>query len=69
MNLCSIGINNLVFINDSICSYYKILWRKCKKLWCNKYIHACWAANSALRLQLVASGRVHVTTHSQNLDE
>ena len=24
MNLCSIGINNPVFINDSLCSYYKI---------------------------------------------
>ena len=31
MNLCSIGINNPVFINDSLCLYYKMLWRKCKK--------------------------------------
>ena len=32
MNLCSVGINNPVFINDSLCSYYKMLWRTCKKL-------------------------------------
>ena len=32
MNLCSVGINNPVFIIDSLCSYYKVLWRKCKKL-------------------------------------
>ena len=38
MNLCLTSINNPVFINDSLCSYYKMLWRKCKNLWCNKYI-------------------------------
>ena len=32
MNLCSTGINNPVFINDSLSSYYKMLWHKCKKL-------------------------------------
>ena len=26
MNLCSTGINNPVFTNDSLCSYYKMLW-------------------------------------------
>ena len=25
MNLCSVGINNPVFINDSLCLYYKML--------------------------------------------
>ena len=69
MNLCSIGINNPVFTNDSLCSYQKMLWRKCKKLWSNKYIHASWVSNGILRLKLTASGRVHVITHSQDLDE
>ena len=45
MNLCSIGVNNPVFTNDSLCSYSKMLWRKCKKLWSNKYIHAFWVSN------------------------
>ena len=40
MNFCSVGMNNSVFINDNLCSYYKMLWRKCKKLWSSKYIHA-----------------------------
>ena len=69
MNLCSIGINNPVFINDSLCSYYKMLWRKCKKLWSSKYIHAFWVSNGTLRLKLTASGPVHIITHSQDLDE
>ena len=27
-----------VFINESLCSYYKMLWNKCKKLWEKKLI-------------------------------
>ena len=69
MNLCLTSINNPVFINDSLCSYYKMLWRKCKNLWCNKYIHAFWMSNGTLRLKLTASGRVHIITHCQDLDE
>ena len=69
MNLCSIGINNPLFINDSLCSYYKMLWRKCKKLWSSKYIHAFWVSNGTLRLKLTENGRVHIITHSQDLDE
>ena len=68
MNLCSTGVNNPVFIN-SLCSYHKMLWRTCKKLWSNKYIHAFWVSYGILRLKLTVSGRVHVITHSQGLDE
>ena len=67
MNLCSIGFNNPVFINDSLCLYYKMLWRKCKKILVP--IHAFCVSNGTLRLNLSASGRVHVITHSQDLDE
>ena len=69
MKFCSIGINTPVFVNDSLCSYYKMLWQKCKKLWSNKYIHAFWMSNDLLRLKLTASSRVHVITHGPNLDE
>ena len=69
MNLCSVGINNPVFINDSLCSYCKILWRKCKKRWSSKYIHRFWVSNGTLRLKLTENGHVHVITHSQDLDE
>ena len=41
----------------------------CKKLWSNKHIHAFWVSYGILRLKLTASGRVHVITHSQDLDE
>ena len=32
MDLTSLGISSQVFINDSLCQYYKMLWRKCQKL-------------------------------------
>ena len=33
------GIRSPIFINDSLCAYYKKLWDKCKKLWLNIYIY------------------------------
>ena len=69
MNLCSIGIHNPVFINDRLCSYYKMLWRKCKKLWSSKFIHTFWIFNGTLRLKLTESSCVHIITDSQHLDE
>ena len=36
-DLKSIGITTSVYINDSLCFYYKKLWSKCKKLWTNNF--------------------------------
>ena len=52
LDLSSIGINSAVFINDSLCWYYKNLWAKCKKLWLNKVIHAFWTSNGSIRLKV-----------------
>ena len=46
-----------------------MLWRKGKKLWSSKYIHVFWLSNGTLRLKLTENGRVHIITHSQDLDE
>ena len=40
MNLSSLGINSTVYINDSLCTCYKMLWGKCRKLLLNKYIYS-----------------------------
>ena len=37
--LSAIGINSSVFINDSLCRYFKNLWAKYKKKCLNKFIH------------------------------
>ena len=69
MDLTSIGINNPVYINDSLCTYYKMLWRKCKSLRMNKLIHSFWVTNGSIRLRTVENGRTNVITHLSNLEE
>ena len=69
LNLSSIGINSAVYINDSLCRYYKNLWAKCKKLWLNKFIHGFWNSNGSIRLKLTETGNVRVITHDADLEE
>ena len=71
MDLTSIGINNSVYINDSLCTYYKMLWRKCKALQINKLICSFWVTNGweEIRLRTVGNGRTNVITHLSNLED
>ena len=67
LNLSSIGINSAVYINDSLCRYYKNLWAKCKKLWLNKFIHGFWTSHGSIRLKLTKTGNVRVITRNADL--
>ena len=69
MDLTSIGISNPVYINDSLCTHYKMLWRKCKSLPMNKLIHSFWVTNGSIRLRTVENGRTNVITHLRDLEE
>ena len=68
LDLSSIGINSAVFINDSLCRYYKNLWAKCKKLWLNKFIHGFWTSNESIRLQVTETSNVRVISHDADLE-
>ena len=37
-----------IYINESLCPYYKKLWTKCRKLWDAKQILSFWVSNSKL---------------------
>ena len=69
MNLSSLGINSTVYINDSLCTYYKMLWDKCRKLLLNKYIYSFWVTNGTFKLKTVENGRVYAITHRKDLVE
>ena len=69
LNFSSIGINLAVYINDSLCRYYKDLWAKCKKLWLNKFIHGFCTSNGSIRSKLTETGNVRVITHDADLEE
>ena len=45
-NLIWLGINTPVYINDSMCIYYKKIWANCKKLHNSKLIYAFWILKS-----------------------
>ena len=69
MDLSSIGIRSLVYINDSFCKYYKMLWLKCKKLCVNKFIQSFWFSNGSIRLKLSNNERSYIITHINDLEE
>ena len=69
MNLSSIGITTPMYINDSLCSYYKMLRRKCKKLWSSKFVHTFWVSNGSIKLKIADNDRVYTITHNNDLEE
>ena len=58
LNLSSLGINSAVYINNSLCIYYKMLWAKCRKLLLNKCIYTFRVTNGTIKLKTVENGRV-----------
>ena len=69
LNVSCLIIKNPVFINDSLCSYYKMLWSKCKKLSSTRSIHAFWVSNGYIRLKVGENDRVNSITHLSDLEE
>ena len=55
-----------IFLNQSLCSYYKFLWSKCKKLWLNKVIETFWVSKGSCRIRLVDNS-VKIITHIGDL--
>ena len=69
IDLSSTGIKSPVYINESLCKYCKMLWRKCKKLCVNKLIHSFWVSNGSIRLKLSDNERSYMITHINDLEE
>ena len=69
MDLSLIGIRSPVYLIDSLCKYYKMLWRKCKKLCVNKFIHSFWVSNGSIRLKLPDNERSYMIIHISDLEE
>ena len=63
MGWSSIDIPSTVYINDSLCKYYKTLLWKCKKLCVNKFIQSFWVSNGYIRLKLSDNERSYMITH------
>ena len=56
-----------LFINESLCSYCKGLWNKCKESWNEKLIYFYFTINGNVRYTLREGGEVYTVTHKNDL--
>ena len=54
LDITNVGLplGTLVFINQSLCSYYKYLWSLCKRLHLKKLMHYFWVSNDNVSLKV-----------------
>ena len=56
-----------IFINESLCPYYRRIWNKCKKLRDKQEVHHYYTINGLIRLRIEESGQVKIITHMVDL--
>ena len=59
--------NTNIYVNDSLCPYYRGLWNGCKKLWNNKKIYFYFIVSVTKRINQVENGPYKSITHVNNL--
>ena len=64
-----IGITTLVYINDSLCFYYKKLWSKCKKPWTNKFFFGYWVSSGSVKIRISERSPVEIISHILGLEK
>ena len=69
MSLSSLGIKSAVYINNSLCTFHKMLWGKCRKLLLSKYIHSFWVTDGTIKFETIENGRVYAVTYGDDLVE
>ena len=62
------GISSPIFINNSLCAYYKKLRVKCKKLWLNEYIYGFWVSYCLIKIKVSESSLPVTVTHGVDLE-
>ena len=68
-DLKPLGITTLVYINDSLCFYYKKLWFKYKKLWTYKSIFGYWVSNDSIKVRVFEHSPVKIISHIVHLEK
>ena len=56
-----------IYINESLTSYYKMLWSKAKKLYKDKKIHTFYTSNGTVKIKLRMDSNPISITHRQDL--
>ena len=68
-DLSSLNIQGPVYINNSLCSYYKSLRSKCKSLRDGNFIHSFWVTNGSIRKKINESSQTQEVSHICDLEE
>ena len=58
-----------IYINESLCPYYRGLWNKCKNLWLNKKIHSFWTINGTVKYKKCEDDQPVPVFHDNDLEE
>ena len=61
--------NAKIFINESLCPYYRGIWNKCKKLRAIQKIHQFHTISGLIRMKLEETGPSKIITHMIDLKE
>ena len=56
-----------IFVNESLCPYYRGIWNKCKKSRDKQKVHQYYTINGLIRLQIEESGQAKIITHMVDL--
>ena len=57
-----------IFINESLCPYYRAIWNKCKKLRANQKLHQFYPINGIIHVKLEEIGPPKSITHILDLE-
>ena len=59
--------NHKLYINDSLCPYFRMLHAKCKSLYMQNKIHSFWVANGSVRYKMEEDGPFTIVDHIDDL--
>ena len=58
-----------IFINQSLCPYYRILWSKCKKLHSLDKIHTFYVSNGTIKIKISENSQPISITDTSDFDK
>ena len=60
-------VDTSIYLNDSLCPYYRGLYGKCKSLYREKLIHGFWSFNGTIKIKVTENDAPKSITHDLDL--
>ena len=65
----NLPVRTKLYINESLCPYYRGLWKQCNKLWNKRKLLASITVNGLVRVKLQENGLYNIITHIDDIKE